>query len=141
MIILLNQAPTRERKMKPLYKLLVLGFILTITSVFAIAAATGPDTITIDLLQKKKPAVVFEHKAHFEKSKIKCATCHHKAKEGETPAPCRKCHLVKKDPSTPEKLDFKSTMHKKCKGCHKQKVREGNKKMIPKCIQCHVKKK
>ncbi len=97
---------------------------------------TPPETIVIDFVKDKKPAVHFEHKKHNTDRKIKCVECHHKDKEGEEKT-CKECHKKAKDGDKPAAKD---AFHKNCNDeCHKK-----NKKGPQKCdgaqgVTCHVK--
>ena len=55
-------------------------FLLAIfasTAVYAVMAKDAPESVTIDDCVKKKSAVEFPHKLHFETNSIECTTCHH----------------------------------------------------------------
>lgn len=98
-------------------------------------AGQGPETITIDVVKKAMPAVVFQHHKHQERVKGDCIKCHHKEKPGTTAMrPCRQCHgKIKEAPK------FKDAMHKRCKSCHKEMKAAGKNPPL-KCSGCHTKK-
>ncbi len=117
---------------KKLAALIAVVFAVVAVSTVVFAVDNGPETIVIDNIQKKKPAVTFPHRKHQEMLKD-CKICHHKAKEGEQPKSCAECHgKVKEAPK------FKKAMHKKCRDCHKKEKAAG-KNPPTKCNQCHKK--
>ncbi|RJP25253.1 MAG: hypothetical protein C4529_01305 [Deltaproteobacteria bacterium] len=103
--------------------------MLTVFSAGAIVAANAPEKATIKDVQKSKPAVTFNHKAHGEKIG-KCAECHHKDAAGKEQK-CFSCHKAEKGKDA---VALKDAMHTKCKGCH-QKEKKGP----TKCGDCHKK--
>ncbi len=121
---------------------MVLGLCFTGAS---IASDKGPAELTlvstVDAAKKAKPAV-FPHAKHQEK--LECAECHHtKGDDGKQVAytegmkieKCESCH--NKAAGMPAKLTtFKEAAHANCKGCHKEKAPEVDKK---KCAACHPK--
>ncbi len=92
-----------------------------------VIGATAPEKVTIKEIQKSKPGVVFDHKAHTQRVKA-CAECHHKDAAGKEQN-CFNCHKAKKEKDAPE---FKEAMHGKCKACH-TKLKKGP----TKCNDCH----
>jgi uncharacterized paraquat-inducible protein A len=108
----------------------IVGFLAAATMVLA---DHGPEVIEIKEIQKKMPPVTFQHLEHQNRVEGKCVTCHHTAKDGEQPKACSECHG--KVDGTP---DFKTAMHKKCQGCHKEQKAAG-KKAPTKCTECHKK--
>ena len=93
----------------------------------ALAHAGGPDVITIDKAQAKKPPVVFPHKEHQEEG-IDCVKCHHTAKGPEDAKSCFECHG--KDANAPT---VKDAFHGSCIACHKEMA-----KGPTKCKECHT---
>jgi len=97
-------------------------------------AQQGPETISINAVQKAMPPVKFRHHLHQERVAKDCTVCHHTTKPGDLkPEPCSACHG--KNDAIPT---YKDAMHKRCQGCHAKMVSEG---MNPptKCNGCHVK--
>ncbi len=129
----------------------VLLIFVLLAGLAAMAYAEGiPEKITIDGCAKKKAAVVFPHKAHFEVTK--CETCHHKSKgltaenfaEMDIKA-CAVCHLNPEKADTPNcsKSSKKlNPFHLRCVKCHKEtKAKDAATKAPTKCKQCHPKPK
>ncbi|MFA6149104.1 MAG: cytochrome c3 family protein [bacterium] len=105
------------------------ALVVAVVFAFGTAFAAPPGKIVIKEIQKTKPPVAFDHKAHGEKAK-ECATCHHKDAAGKEQK-CGKCHGAKADG---KKVDLKESFHKQCKDCHKKE-----KKGPTKCEGCHKK--
>ena len=116
--------------MKKLATLLAV-VIAAVFSAGVIVAADAPGKIVIKEIQKSKPAVTLNHKAHADKIG-KCAECHHKNAPGKEEK-CSNCHKAKK---TGDAIEFKEAMHGKCKECHKK---DATKKAPTKCDGCHKK--
>jgi len=93
-----------------------------------VVGADAPGKITIKEIQKTKPPVEFDHKAHQGKVK-ECKTCHHKGEAGKEEK-CSKCHKNKAEGKT---VDLKEAFHKTCRDCHKKE------KATTKCDGCHKK--
>ncbi len=115
----------------------------------AMAYAEGiPEKFTIDDCAKKKTAVEFPHKAHFEVTK--CETCHHtnKGLTAENYAKmdvkaCAVCHLNPEKAETPDCSQMSpktNPFHIRCVGCHKEtKAKDAETKAPTKCTSCHPK--
>ena len=118
-----------------------LAFCLTAGSSFATNA--GPESIVLKTAKAKKPAL-FPHKKHQDT--LKCADCHHSQNADGTQGPyiegkeakCGTCHNAENMKN--EKLvGEKNIGHDRCKGCHKNEAKAGNKNAPTKCNGCHVK--
>jgi hypothetical protein len=103
--------------------------MVAVFSAGVIVAADAPEKIVIKEIQKSKPAVAMNHKAHADRIG-KCQTCHHKNEAGKEQK-CSECHKAAK---SGDAIDFKEAMHSKCKGCHSKE-----KKGPTKCDECHKK--
>lgn len=108
-----------------------LAFVFSFT--FAAFAGEGPATITIKGPKGKKQ-VEFKH--HVHQSMMDCAECHHsKGADGKQKAfekgqkiqGCATCHTLGKS---------SDNIHINCKGCHKEKKKEG-KNAPTGCKGCH----
>ncbi len=107
-----------------------------------------PEKITIDDCAKKKAAVEFPHKAHFEVTE--CVTCHHTAK-GLTAEnyqeigvkACAECHMNPEKADTPDCSKSSKKLnpyHIRCISCHKEtKAKDAETKAPTKCSACHPK--
>jgi uncharacterized paraquat-inducible protein A len=102
--------------------------VAVVFSAGLVVSADAPAKITIKEIQKTKPPVVFDHKAHTGKVK-ECKTCHHKGEAGKEEK-CSKCHKAKAEGKT---VELKEAFHKTCKDCHKKE------KASTKCDDCHKK--
>ena len=111
------------------FAILMAVVMVAVFSASVIVAADAPEKIVINEIQKSKPAVTLNHKAHADKIG-KCQTCHHKNEAGKEQK-CSECHKATKTGDAPE---FKEAMHGKCKGCHSKE-----KKGPTKCDECHKK--
>ncbi len=127
----------------------VLLFFVLLAGFAAMAYAEGiPEKITIDDCAKKKAAVEFPHKAHFEVTD--CVTCHHTDKgltvdnyaEMEVKA-CGVCHIEPEKAETPmcsKSSKKKNPFHIRCIACHKETLaKDAASKAPTKCKQCHPK--
>ncbi len=128
--------------MKRVALLVAVLFAFVSVMVFAAEKNVGPESFTINDVQKKMGPVQFPHRLHQEQIKKHpdffkedCKTCHHKRQGDATPVRCAVCHgKVKEAPA------FKKAMHNKCKKCHKA-MKKANVKTGPKkCSGCHKKK-
>lgn len=116
-------------------------FIAMMASGVSFAANSGPEEITLQTAEAKKPAH-FPHKKHQET--IKCEVCHHTMDATGKKGPyvegqekkCATCH--NKDFANPELNSLKAVGHARCKECHKKMEKEG-KNAPTKCTGCHVK--
>ena len=107
----------------------------------AFAGSTGPEEITLQTPEAKKPAK-FPHKKH--QATLKCEECHHTkdatGKKGPYVAgeekKCDTCH--NKDFANVELNSWKGIGHARCKECHKKMEKEG-KNAPTKCTGCHTK--
>ena len=107
------------------FAMLLAVVMVAVFSAGVIVAADAPEKITIKEIQKAKPAVTLNHKAHADKIG-KCAECHHKDAAGKEQK-CSECHKAKKAGNA---VEFKEAMHTKCKGCHSK---DAAKKAPTKC--------
>jgi len=105
--------------------------MVAVFSAGVIVAADAPEKITIKEVQKSKPAVTFNHKAHGDRIK-NCAECHHKDAAGKEQK-CFTCHKAEKAGPA---ASLKDVMHAKCKDCH---AKDASKKAPTKCDGCHKK--
>ena len=113
------------------FAMLVAVVMLGVFSAGVIVAADPPASVTVKDVQKSKPAVTFNHKAHVDRIK-NCAECHHKDTAGKEQK-CFACHKAeKKAPAAA----MKDAMHAKCKSCH---AKDASKKAPTKCDGCHKK--
>ena len=113
--------------------LMAVAFMVVSASLFAMPKA--PEKVTINEVQKRKPAVTFNHKAHADQ--FGCKECHHKWKGGNAvPRKCSECHKAKKEGKIPS---AKHAYHKRCKGCHKKMKKAGKKTGPTSCRKCHKK--
>lgn len=94
-----------------------------------VVGANAPEKVVIKEIQKTKPPVAFDHKAHGAKVK-ECKTCHHKGEAGKEEK-CSKCHDKAK--ADGKKVELKEAFHKSCRECHKKE------KGPTKCDDCHKK--
>jgi hypothetical protein len=113
------------------FAMLLAVVMVTVFSAGVIVAANAPETATIKEVEKSKPEVTFNHKAHAERIK-NCAECHHKDAAGKEQK-CFACHKAEKKG---EAVAMKDAMHTKCKGCHSK---DATKKAPTKCDGCHKK--
>jgi hypothetical protein len=113
------------------FAMLLAVVMLGVFSASVIVAADAPEKITIKEVQKSKPAVTFNHKAHGERIK-NCAECHHKDEAGKEQK-CFACHKAEKKDKA---ASLKDAMHTKCKDCH---AKDASKKAPTKCDGCHKK--
>ncbi len=116
------------------FAMLMAVVMVAVFSAGVTVAANEPGTVIIKEVQKIKPPVTFEHKAHADRIK-NCAECHHKDAAGKEQK-CFNCHKAVK---TGAAVPMKDAMHTRCKGCH-QKLMEAKKPAGPtKCDGCHKK--
>lgn len=108
----------------------LLAVVLTVVFTAGIGIGAAPDKVTLKEIQKSKPPVEFNHKAHADKVKD-CKVCHHAGEAGKEQK-CSACHKAKPEGKTPE---LKEAFHKACKDCHKKEG--GN--APTKCDGCHKK--
>jgi hypothetical protein len=87
----------------------------------AVYAAVPPDKAVINSIQKLKPGVPFDHRAHVMRA-ADCKECHHKMGEERK---CSACHFGAK---------LKDVYHRQCKNCHKKQG-----KGPTRCEGCHKK--
>lgn len=111
------------------FAMLMAVVMVAVFSASVIVAADAPEKVTINEVQKGKPAVTFGHKAHADRIG-KCAECHHKDAAGKEQK-CFTCHKADKKDAA---VALKDAMHTKCKGCHSKE-----KKGPTKCDECHKK--
>ncbi len=103
--------------------------MVAVFSAGVLVAADAPEKIVIKQVQKTKPPVTLQHKAHAERIK-NCQACHHKDAAGKEQN-CFACHKAEKKGDA---VAFKDAMHTRCKGCHTKE-----KKGPTKCDGCHAK--
>lgn len=100
------------------------------------AGGTGPEEITLQSAEAKKPAK-FPHKKHQDK--FKCEECHHTMSADSKKGPyvagqekkCESCH--NKDFKNVDLNSLKGVGHALCKECHKKKGAPVS------CTTCHTK--
>ncbi len=111
----------------------LISIVMAVTfSAGLVVSADMPGKIMIDEIQKAKPPVPFDHKAHAEKRAKDCKTCHHKDEAGKEQK-CSACHKATAEGKT---VSLKDAYHTTCKDCHKK---DASKKAPVKCDGCHVK--
>ena len=115
--------------MKKFAALMAIVVAVTFSASLVIGAAAPAGKVTIKEIQKTKPAVTFDHKAHADRVKGNCKACHHKDEAGKEQG-CSKCHGDKADG---KKVELKEAFHKTCKDCHKKMNGP------TKCDGCHKK--
>ena len=93
-----------------------------------VISADAPEKVTIKEIQKTKPPVQFNHKAHTTRAKA-CKDCHHKNEPGKEEK-CSKCHKASAEGKT---VALKDAFHTTCRDCHKKM------KGPTKCDDCHKK--
>ena len=113
------------------FAMLMAVVMVAVFSASVIVAADVPAKVTVKDVQKTKPAVTFDHKAHADKIG-KCAECHHKDAAGKEQK-CFNCHKAEKKGDA---VSLKDAMHTKCKDCHSK---DATKKAPTKCDGCHKK--
>ena len=101
--------------------------IIFITAAMCLAGAalySVEDVIVFPELGHRKPAVIFNHKAHTERYGTRCVDCHHSGKQSK----CSMCHLRRDQGSI---INLKDAFHQTCHDCHR-------KTSGPKiCTRCH----
>ncbi len=102
--------------------------VAAVFSAGVVIGASAPEQVVIKEIQKTKPPVTFDHKAHQAKVKD-CKTCHHKDEAGKEQK-CSACHKAKAEG---KKVELKEAFHTTCKDCHKKQ------KGPTKCDGCHKK--
>ncbi len=112
------------------YAALLAMFVAVLFTAGLAVGAEAPGTVSIKEIQKTKPAVSFDHKAHQAKAKDNCLACHHKDEKGKEQK-CAACHDKAK--ADGKKVELKEAFHKQCKDCHKKE------KGPTKCEGCHKK--
>lgn len=120
---------------------LIVGSVVAKPTKQADPAENGPQMIRIDELQKRYPAVNFNHFKHASINgyKIQCTTCHHKSKGTDVETTCSDCHKTKRDG---HRLALKGAFHKRCIACHVSYNKKMHKELAPhKCTGCHTKAK
>ena len=104
-------------------------------------AENAPRKIRINDIQKKLPAVPFDHFHHASRKglHIPCTTCHHKAKGTNVQTTCSDCHGKHRNGKF---LTLKGAFHKRCITCHNKANKKAGKTVAPHtCSGCHVKPK
>lgn len=119
---------------------------------FSSAADMGPEEMTLEATNSKKPKpAFFPHKVHQDA--FACADCHHGMSEDGAQVPyvdgqeigkCESCHNAEKlagKKSGKNKLDtYKGAAHANCVTCHKEEgKKDPAKKALGKCSTCHKK--
>ena len=115
--------------MKKFAALMAIVVAVTFSASLVIGAQAPAGSVTIKEIQKTKPAVTFDHKAHADRVKGNCKACHHKDEAGKEQK-CSACHGAKADG---KKVELKEAFHKTCKDCHKKENGPS------KCDGCHKK--
>ncbi len=115
--------------MKKFAALMAIVVAVTFSASLVIGATAPAGKVTIKEIQKTKPAVVFDHKAHVDRAKGDCKACHHKDEAGKEQG-CSKCHG---DKAEGKKVALKDAFHGTCKDCHKKMNGP------TKCDGCHKK--
>ena len=118
--------------MKKFAALMAIVVAVMFSAALVVGAEAPAGKVTLKEIQKTKPAVTFDHKAHAEKAKGNCQACHHKDEKGKEQK-CSACHGAKADG---KKVELKEAFHKTCKDCHKK---DAAKKAPTKCDDCHKK--
>ncbi|MFZ2225222.1 MAG: cytochrome c3 family protein [Candidatus Deferrimicrobium sp.] len=113
------------------FAMLMAVVMMAVFSAGVIVAGDAPEKATVKDVQKSKPAVTFNHKAHADRIG-KCAECHHKDAAGKEQK-CFNCHKAEKVGAA---ASLKDAMHAKCKDCH---AKDASKKAPTKCDGCHKK--
>lgn len=120
--------------MKKFAALLAIVVAVTFSAAVVIGATAPAGKVTIKEIQKTKPEVTFNHKAHVDNLKGDCKACHHKDEAGkEQKCSAASCHGAKADG---KKVELKEAFHKTCRDCHKK---DASKKAPTKCDDCHKK--
>jgi hypothetical protein len=117
--------------MKKFAALMAIIVAVTFSAGLVISAEAPAGKVTIDHIQKTKPPVVFDHKAHTTRAKD-CQVCHHKNEKGKEQA-CQACHKEKAEGKV---VALKDAYHTTCKDCHKK---DASKKAPTTCNGCHKK--
>jgi len=114
----------------------LVAFLAVSAVVFANPTAPTEDLKVSEMMKSnKKPPVMFSHTKHAA-GVPDCKTCHHTWDGKAALEKCSKCHTGRK---SGKKDNIKNTMHKKCKGCHKD-FKKANKAAGPtSCKDCHKK--
>jgi len=115
--------------MKKFAALMAIVVAVTFSASLVIGAQAPAGGVTLKEIQKTKPAVTFDHKAHADRVKGNCKACHHKDEAGKEQK-CSACHGAKADG---KKVELKEAFHKTCKDCHKKE------NAPTKCDGCHKK--
>jgi hypothetical protein len=111
----------------------LMSIVVAVTfSAGLVVSADMPGKVVIDEIQKSKPPVPFDHKAHAEKRAKDCKTCHHKDEAGKE----QKCSACHKEKAEGKVVALKEAYHTTCKDCHKK---DASKKAPTTCSGCHVK--
>jgi len=120
---------------------LLMLFVVPLNAKTQDPAEMAPRRIKISDIQKKYPAVPFDHFKHASKKglNIPCTTCHHKSKGTNIQTTCSDCHTSHRDGKF---LDLKGAFHRRCIACHNKANKKAGKTVAPHtCAGCHVKKK
>ncbi|MCD6269150.1 MAG: cytochrome c3 family protein [Deltaproteobacteria bacterium] len=123
--------------MKKIVLMVALVAFLAVSAV-AFANPKGPsEDLKVSEMMKssKKPPVMFSHAKHV-KGVPDCKTCHHTWDGKAAPKKCSECHTGRK---SGKKDNMKKTMHKKCKGCHKDFKKASKAAGPTSCKGCHKK--
>lgn len=109
-----------------------ISIVMAVTfSAGLVVGADAPGKVSIGEIQKTKPPVPFDHKAHTAIAK-ECKVCHHKDAAGKEQK-CSACHKAAAEGKT---VALKEAFHTTCKDCHKK---DASKKAPTKCDGCHKK--
>lgn len=115
--------------MKKFAALIAIVVAAMFSASMVVGAQAPAGKVVIKEIQKTKPPVTFDHKAHADRVKGDCKACHHKDEAGKEQK-CSACHGAKADG---KKVELKEAFHKTCKDCHKKE------KGPTKCDACHQK--
>lgn len=100
------------------------------------ARPSGPDTVTLNELEKIYDPVVFDHKAHSGMTKFggDCSLCHHHTPTGNEHPACKSCHAPDIQHEGLDQPGLKGAYHRQCLGCHREWEGETS------CEICHARK-
>jgi hypothetical protein len=98
-----------------------------------VVSAEPPGKMVIDVIQKSRAPVPFDHAAHLKRAE-NCKVCHHTSDaKGTDVQSCSAvdCHGTE---TVGKKLNLREAYHKMCRGCHQEQ-----KAGPTKCDDCHIK--
>src|SRR4030067_779538 len=114
----------------------LMSIIVALLSPAGLVVSAEPPAgkVTLNQIQKIKPPVVFDHKAHAEKRAKSCQECHHKDTAGKE----QKGFSCHKEKAEGKVVALKDAYHTNCKDCHKK---DASKKAPTMCDGCQKKKR